>query len=284
MYSTCGIHYKGDGFKIEEVPTRKRTFQFFPGAHEDCIKCEERGDARCISQRNLLQKFSPYYGIVVVASSYPEDYDFTLANDGKPIKELNLLDDDHLTTRNHWLDRAGLVTSELELDNRTKRVKKEVEVEVVEAARSIFVEKQATLTEIVQFFKAMGFEKLLILDPTCRYFDIPDFQSFSQDPTQLTYSEDRASEFVPAYDDSVKHGNNQSLGDFVSDNLRHWPEYKKYKQELKSKDQDIDFKTFLETSKTWSYFLEGWRGYAASFAGILRKPHTGRGGKTRRKI
>ena len=152
LYNRCGIQYKRGGFTLTK-PIRERTFFFEPNPHEDCAKCIETGNERCIPKRNPVKRYCPEYGIVVVDSTDESDYGFTLST-SRGTQKSNLLMNN--TTLEHYYRKSNA---------NDKNFIREV----------ITYYKQIELTMLVRFFKSMGFEHIYILDPTCR--DIGDGQN-----------------------------------------------------------------------------------------------------------
>jgi hypothetical protein len=151
FYETkCGIKFQQGGFKITQ-PLNERRFQLRPGRHENCISCVKRDDPECIEETERRKQYCPEYGIVVIASTDDRDDGFTLVTNTERDTEKSNLSMQPLTFE-HWYNKA---------QNYGKRT----------IRQNMLVDKEITLTELVNFFASMGFANINILDPTCRHLD-----------------------------------------------------------------------------------------------------------------
>jgi hypothetical protein len=151
LYEGCDIFYKNSGF-ITTYPHSQRVFYLKPNTHENCVKCVESGDNRCIFKRDLNTMYCPEYGITVVASTDPRDNGTTLAtiDDRKKVNWSS-----SPAVMDHWYNRTDY--------NKNKYATKVYE--------NLKLNKYIFLTELIYYFRYMGFGKIYILDPTCRYID-----------------------------------------------------------------------------------------------------------------
>jgi len=158
IYKNCDINFE-HGFSYT-WPRFEREFIFEPGVHENCRICNDPEEehikfltnkcvsGRCLPERNKKNICCPEYGLTIVASSFPEDKDFTLAGYGDRLKSnINV----NLTARVHWR-------------SRTPDYKYLID--------QIFKEKYINLTDLDILFKSMGFKHIYIYDPSCRDCEI----------------------------------------------------------------------------------------------------------------
>jgi len=226
LYAECDIAYEGGGFVVENNTNMTlawdRTFLFKANEHETCRACTEHGNTkRCMIERNPKLQYCPDYGPIVVASSEAADKPFTIVGSNNTIANLNLLGINESgelnSTGRYWLQRAGLRLDNGEIFGE--------DLELVVAARMIFIEKVCNLKDVVIFFKAMGFKIELVLDPSCRAIHASEFETQDPDnPQQTTYSDSKALHFTTLYREKENA-------------LIHLPElynkYKKYWKEFK---------------------------------------------------
>jgi len=80
IYEDCGVTslFDNGGFTVITNPIKSRTFYFTPNPHENCEKCIEKGDNKCIPLRNPAKHYCPEYGLTIVSSSMEDDFSFTL--------------------------------------------------------------------------------------------------------------------------------------------------------------------------------------------------------------
>jgi hypothetical protein len=151
LYEDCEIFYKNSGF-ITTYPHVQRIFYLKPNTHENCVKCVKSGNNRCIYKRDPNTKSCPEYGITVVASTDPRDNGATLAT----------IDD---RTKVNWSFSPAVMDHWY---NRTEYNKNTYATKIYENLKS---NKYIFLSELIYYFRYMGFGKIYILDPTCRYID-----------------------------------------------------------------------------------------------------------------
>ena len=188
-----GLYDERDNYKYKNsysttIPISERYFSLKPGKNETYDTCRNiNGEPILIKNRN--NQFCPEYGIFVIASTNPEDNGYTLVTSEDEIhkKNLKLLKSLDTTDENkeilireksninsnkdtieHWRKRAYNSR-----DNYSNQVfingKRVTHNEAMDAIISkIFYEKKILLTDLVYLFKSMGFDKIYILDPTCR--------------------------------------------------------------------------------------------------------------------
>ena len=146
----CGVTFShAGGFTMTE-PRNERWFQLRPGSHENCIlSCTKRDEPKCIQETDPMKQYCPEYGIVVIASNNERDDGYTLVTTaGTQNSNLSYPD-----VFEHWYDRAQGVIKQRIRQQMTGMEGRD---------------KVITLTELVTFFRSMGFQNIIILDPTCR--------------------------------------------------------------------------------------------------------------------
>lgn len=156
LYKKCNINYE-NGF-TKTWPRWEREFFFEPNPHENCRLCKTKNNrrlnnnyinGRCLPERNKNNLYCPEYGLTIVASSFPDDFSFTLAgSQNRTQSNMNMT----LSSKTFWKNRAS---------NQYKFL-----------IDKIYDEKEITLTELNLLFKSMGFKYIYILDPTCRECEI----------------------------------------------------------------------------------------------------------------
>lgn len=131
MYTDCDIRFE-KGFRIT-FPHNEREFHLKPNEGED-------------------SSFVSEYGFTVVASSDPNDNEYTLqGSPHKQTKELNW----QMTHSNffYWINKATTMP-------RAK----------MEEYKKLFLkDKIIYLSNIIDLFLSIGFDKIYIYDPTCRH-------------------------------------------------------------------------------------------------------------------
>ena len=83
IYKNCGVtKFRGSKiptipFRVLTPPTQDKTYWLYPNEHEDCVfrgKCSRLG-CEVLEKKDQI---CPYYGVYVVYSSIPEDFNYTL--------------------------------------------------------------------------------------------------------------------------------------------------------------------------------------------------------------
>tara|TARA_B100000123_G_scaffold229615_1_gene179022 strand:- start:487 stop:1617 length:1131 start_codon:yes stop_codon:yes gene_type:complete len=155
------------------TPRHERLFSLKPNTHENCAHKEQcsKGERRCIPLKKNKQAV-PDYGIFVVSTSKEEDNKFSLmrrsrVSDTKNSIELANINQD-LSTQLYWRNR--LVNG---MNKFKKYFKDEFETEFENPMLNLYdnlliKEKEITLSDIILIFTVMGFDKINIIDPTCR--------------------------------------------------------------------------------------------------------------------
>lgn len=150
-YKECEI--VNDAGFTRTFPRNDRIFYFRPNKHENHVKCIKMGDERCIEERDCKKKLCPEYGLTVVSSSNPSDYRYTLAGKTRHEKTSKMNWHMTLSTASYWRNKVESIPSDTEF------------------YQSIFNSldnKKIFLSNLVQLFKAMGYNQIFIIDPTCR--------------------------------------------------------------------------------------------------------------------
>jgi hypothetical protein len=177
----AGKGYPSGGF-FKTNPVRERTFYFKPNRHEDCRRCRkakklvEYSDGSmgpnpeyarvCVPNRKISSRDCPVYGLIVVASSDPDDKQFTL--EGETGEGFDALSSANLHMNGgaelHWFQK---------IDG--------IKFPQASSAFEHMIEKlDISLTQLSKIFEAMGYTDIYILDPSCRStkkLDRPDEQS-----------------------------------------------------------------------------------------------------------
>jgi hypothetical protein len=143
LYNNCGIAFTRGGGFIQTYPRNERTFYLKANPHENCERCVLNDSGFC-TELPINKRICPEYGITVVASSRPQDLNYTLV--GGLRQNANLFVS---TTFNYWYNQCS---------NPYKYVYKE----------DILENKVITLSDLYHFFTGMGFENIYIYDPSCR--------------------------------------------------------------------------------------------------------------------
>jgi hypothetical protein len=152
IYRQCGIEYPNGGFR-RVYPKNDRTFTL------ECRPDEDPG-------------LCPEYGITVVHSSDPRDNGFTLCtSEGTINSNINITRE----SLYHWIEKSP----------KNKPV-------LTHISDKIFQDKLISLSEIVYFFKLLGFDEIRIFDPSCRAVEDDDGividPRISRIPTDLRWS------------------------------------------------------------------------------------------------
>jgi len=173
----AGKGYANGGF-FKTRPVRQRTFYFKPNRHEDCRRCRkvkkqvEYTDGTmgpnpvyarvCVPNRKIESRDCPVYGLIVVASSDPDDKQFTL--EGAVGEEISELSSSNLHmnggAERYWFQK---------IDNaRFPRASI--------AFKHMIDKRDISLTQLSKIFEAMGYTDIYILDPSCRDATKPDIR------------------------------------------------------------------------------------------------------------
>jgi len=152
LYRNCGIKFRKGGFNYT-FPKYQRYFQLKPNPHENCRVCEEYGQGRCLNLRER-DRYCPEYGITVVKSSNDQDYSYTLVSKNEDTRSRANLDINE-ASRNYWHKKAT---------NNAPALSEKLE----QIFNDIYVEQYVSLTDLITYFRAMGFRTIYIIDPTCR--------------------------------------------------------------------------------------------------------------------
>jgi hypothetical protein len=133
-YEQSNIFFRNGGFRITN-PVSERTFYFKPNRGED-------------------PKLCPEYGLTVVQSSLPDDFDHTL--------ESNWMSTEKTESKNIHMNRRNQSYWRQKI-----RIEKEIYVRLFDRMIS---EKMVTLSDLINiFWKGMGFDLIYIFDPSCRH-------------------------------------------------------------------------------------------------------------------
>jgi len=165
----AGKGYPSGGF-FKTNPVRERTFYFKPNRHEDCRRCRkakklvEYSDGSmgpnpeyarvCVPNRKISSRDCPVYGLIVVASSDPDDKQFTL--EGETGEGFDALSSANLHMNGgaelHWFQKI----------DGTKFP------QASSAFEHMIEKRDISLTQLSKIFEAMGYTDIYILDPSCR--------------------------------------------------------------------------------------------------------------------
>lgn len=138
-YKSCGLTYPDKGFK-QTWPRYERTFSMAINEGE----CTD---------------FCPEYGISVVASSDPADAAYTLATQTDRDKSNMSY---NANCAEWWKQKAILHMQQSDYTQAS--------IDIVPFLHGrIFTNKTILLSELILYFKMMGFHHIFILDPSCRY-------------------------------------------------------------------------------------------------------------------
>jgi hypothetical protein len=136
LYADQQLYYPSGAFQII-YPKIQKVFQLRPKCGED-------------------ERLCPEYGISVVSSSDPADNGFTLETiphkKGEGYRRANI--NMNGAAFEHWYEKSKMETY----------VKDQVR-------EIIFDEKVVHLSDIILFFKSMGFKHINIIDPSCRFLE-----------------------------------------------------------------------------------------------------------------
>ena len=168
------------------IPITERLYQLNPNQYENYDECRDMyGNTTFIKDR--VNPYCPEYGITIVASTNPKDNGYTLVtaeddiykNNLKNFKSLDTTDEDkeyiireksninlNKSTIEHWRKRAYNYSPTM-FNFNGKYITHDDYIDML--IFYIFNKKEITLTELIYLFESMGFKKIYILDPTCRY-------------------------------------------------------------------------------------------------------------------
>ncbi len=161
IYADAGIKYDGGGFCRNLPPRHQRTFFFKPNDHENCRSCGvDRGEL-CLPVRDLRKQYCPVYGLIIVDTNNPVSKAFTLTNlyedlhnngNNMNVTYLNRPNlHQNKTTRLHWYNNIP----------KTDTTNQALFTNMIE-------QQEVTLTNLVSIFQSMGYNRIHILDPSCR--------------------------------------------------------------------------------------------------------------------
>jgi hypothetical protein len=144
LYKMCKRTFPS-GFKIT-YPRSERGFVFEPNPHENCVMCTEDDGPRCLLERQVGKRSCPEYGLTVVMSTDPDDFNYTLiTNDERKHSNIHM----NSSAKHHWLRKINPTYKNLFND--------------------MITEKHILLSDLVDIFiKGLGFTHIDIIDPTCR--------------------------------------------------------------------------------------------------------------------
>ena len=213
--SLYDIRYPLNGFQIknlgEENRVVERLYQFKPSAGEDCkIGCRgcKRGDVDCSGfERNPNKKYCPFYGITVIAASDDNSFTMSAIKEDKieeSIPALNL--NSNTRCGEYWKQKA--------IRNAVNNTALNGAIE------SIFEDNKPKLSEILLFFKSMGYNEIYIYDPSCKFImeevASEPLYSQSQNPDNpSTYSQDRAANAYNLREYISRQNEDLSFSEFV---------------------------------------------------------------------
>ena len=168
------------------IPVTERFYELKPGQYENYDECTAMyGNTTFIKDR--VNPFCPEYGITIVASTNPKDNGYTLVtaedeiykNNLKNFKSLDTTDEDkeyiireksninlNKATIEHWRKRAYNYSPNM-FNFNGNYITHDDFIDML--ISDIFNKKEITLTRLIYLFESMGFKKIYILDPTCRY-------------------------------------------------------------------------------------------------------------------
>jgi len=163
-YREAHILYNEDyAFQITR-PVNEKLFNFEDDEHDSCIDCIEINPlhGQCRKAQTRMHWKSPLKGIYIVSSSLESDEGFTLATlkniEVSPLETNSNFHNPLPLVREHWLRKLGSTEEEVAVQDE----------EGLQLFQDCVDKKQITLSGLIKLFNKMGYNKIRILDSSCR--------------------------------------------------------------------------------------------------------------------
>jgi hypothetical protein len=199
IYKNCGVtKFRGSKiptipFRVLTPPTQDKTYWLYPNEHEDCVfrgKCSRLG-CEVLEKKDQI---CPYYGVYVVYSSIPEDFNYTLCGLQEEKEEhtkynLNIMRGS--ATKQYWSDKleqhmrgeTEIAAASHNLSNIATSLSEEGGIISLYEKMTRFLDDDLpiaeqtimeyplptiTLSQLLKIFKiGMGYDEVIIIDPSC---------------------------------------------------------------------------------------------------------------------
>jgi hypothetical protein len=204
IYENCGVtKFRGSIISAtpygdltpfsDLTPTQDKNYWLYPNEHEDCVfrgKCSRLG-CEVLEKKDQI---CPYYGVYVVYSSIPEDFNYTLCGLQEEKEEhtkynLNIMRGS--ATKQYWSDKleqhmrgeTEIAAASHNLSNIATSLSEEGGIITLYEKMTRFLDDDLpiseqtimeyplptiTLSQLLTIFKTgMGYDEVIIIDPSC---------------------------------------------------------------------------------------------------------------------